>query len=391
MNNKEMKLYIPRIEFDMPITDLIMELEQLRYKHLHGSTHPLVFMQLKSLFHMLESIGSSRIEGNNTTVLDYVETTKLYNNEQTLNKTTEQIKEITNIENAMRYLEDNIEELEISNHLVRELHQLTVEGLSAKREGAVHPGAFRTQDVHINGSVHVPPEFTMVEYHMSELMDFINREDPPKYDLLKIAIAHHRFVWIHPFENGNGRVVRLFTYAMLLKNVFRDKNRIINPTAVFCSDRQAYYDNLSAADSGNDAGMIQWAGYMLEGLKGEIIKIDQLCDYSYLRQHILLPSLTDAVSKHYLTPEQALVLKHTINSSNQEIVSSDIATLFPSMSPSDRSRLIRNMKDRGLLLPVYDKARKYVISFSNNYWMRSVLSTLDKVGFLPVNDKYRDK
>ena len=391
MNNKEMKLSIPKIEFDMPITDLIMELEQLRYKQLHGSTHPLVFMQLKMLFHMLESIGSSRIEGNNTTVLDYVETTKLNNNEQSVDNAAEQIKEITNIENAMRYLEDNIEELEISNHLVRELHQLTVAGLSAKKEGAVHPGAFRTQNVHINGSAHVPPEFTMVDYYMSELMDFINREDPPKYDLLKIAIAHHRFVWIHPFENGNGRVVRLFTYAMLLKKVFRDKNRIINPTAVFCSDRQAYYDNLSAADSGNDAGMIQWAEYMLEGLKGEIEKIDQLCDYSYLRQQILIPSLTDAVSKHYLTPDQALVLKHTINSPEQEIVSSDIATLLPSMSPSDRSRLIRNMKDRGLLLPLYDKARKYVISFSNNYWMRSVLATLDKVGFLPVNDKYRSE
>lgn len=389
MNNKETKLSIPRIEFDMPITDLIMELEQLRYKQLHGSTHPLVFMQLKALFHMLESIGSSRIEGNNTTVLDYVETTKLNNNEQSVDKVAEQIKEITNIENAMRYLEDNIEELEISNHLVRELHQLTVEGLSAKREGAVHPGAFRTHNVHINGSAHIPPEFTTVEYHMSELMDFINREDPPKYDLLKIAIAHHRFVWIHPFENGNGRVVRLFTYAMLLKKVFRDKNRIINPTAVFCSDRQAYYNNLSAADSGKDAGMIQWAEYMLEGLKGEIEKIDQLCDYSYLRQHILLPSLTDAVSKHYLTPDQALVLKHAINSPYQEIVSSNITTILPSMSPSDRSRLIKNMKDHGLLLPVYDKARKYVISFSNNYWMRSVLTTLDKVGFLPVNDKYR--
>lgn len=389
ITDKEMKLTIPKIEFDMPITDLIMELEQLRYKHLHGSTHPLVFMQLKALFHMLESVGSSRIEGNNTTVLDYVETTRL-NNDSAIDKTTEHIKEITNIESAMRYLEVNIDELEISNHLVRELHQMTVDGLNANREGAVHPGAFRTHNVRINGSRHIPPEFTTVNYHMSELMDFINREDPPKYDLLKIAIAHHRFVWIHPFENGNGRVVRLFTYAMLLKKVFRDKKRIINPTAVFCSDRQAYYDKLSAADSGDAAGMISWAEYMLKGLKGEIEKIDQLCDYSYLRQHILLPSLTDAVSKHYLTPDHAIVLKYAINSERQEIVSADIASYFPMMRASDRSRLIKNMKDRGLLLPVYDNARKYVISFSNNYWMRSVLSTLDKVGFLPVNDKYRN-
>jgi len=388
MDVNEMKLAIPQIGFDMPITDLIMELEQLRYKQLYGSTHPLVFLQLKALFHMLESIGSSRIEGNNTTVLDYVETAKLKTSEP-IDKTAEQIREISNIENAMRYLEENIEDINISTQLVRELHQLTVDQLSKHREGAAHPGAFRTQNVHINGSTHVPPEFTTVDHYMSELIDFINREDPPKYDLLKIAIAHHRFVWIHPFENGNGRVVRLFTYAMLLKKVFRDKNRIINPTAVFCSDRQAYYNNLSAADSGEDAGMIQWAQYMLEGLKGEIIKIDQLCDYSFLRQHVLLPSLSDALSKRYLTPDQAIVLKQAINNNSQEIASADIADSLPGMGASERSRLIRAMKEQGLLLPIRENARKYVISFSNNFWMRSVLATLDKVGFLPVNDKYR--
>lgn len=193
-----------------------------------------MFAQLKSLFHMLESIGSSRIEGNNTTILDYVETAKLKTLEP-VDKVAEQIKEITNIEKAMQYLEENIEQMQISSHLVRELHQLVVEGLSERLEGAAHPGCFRCQNVSIKGSEHVPPTFAEVEFLMGELMDFINNEDPPKYDLLKIAIAHHRFVWIHPFENGNGRVVRLFTYAMLLKKVFRDKNRIINPTAVFCS------------------------------------------------------------------------------------------------------------------------------------------------------------
>lgn len=390
MNDNEIKLSIPTIGFDMPIIDLIMELEKLRYKHLHGSTHPLVFMQLKSLFHMLESIGSSRIEGNNTTILDYVESAKL-NTTEPIDNAKEQIREITNIENAMRYLEENIDDLEISVHLIRELHQLTVDSLNANREGALHPGAFRNQNVHINGSIHVPPAFYAVEYYMGELIDFINREDPPKYDLLKIAIAHHRFVWIHPFENGNGRVVRLFTYAMLLKKIFRDKNRIINPTAVFCSDRQAYYDNLSAADSGDASGMIQWAEYMLEGLKCEIEKIDQLCDYSFLRQNILLPSLTDAVSKRYLTQLQSMVLKQAICSETQELVSSDLVTILPSMSASNRSRLISSMKDQGLLIPVQRNGRKYVISFSNNYWMRSVLATLDKLGFLPVNEKYRTR
>lgn len=378
-------LRLPKIEFDMPITDLIMELEQLRYKHLHGTTHPLVFAQLKSLFHMLESIGSSRIEGNNTTVLDYVETAKL-NTSEPVNKVNEQIREITNIENAMRYLEENIENIQISSLLVRELHQLVVDGLSVQLEGAEHPGSYRSHDVRISGSSHIPPSFSEVEYYMSELIDFINKEDLPKYDLLKIAIAHHRFVWIHPFENGNGRVVRLFTYAMLLKMVFRDKHRIINPTAVFCSNRDAYYSNLELADTGTDNGLIQWAQYMLEGLKSEIVKIDQLCDYSFLRQHILLPSLQDALTKKFVTAEQAIVLKKAITVPNQVLQASDLDDVLPRKSSSDKSRIIRSMKEAGLLLPISPNARKYVISFSNNYWMRSILKSLDDNGFLPVKD-----
>lgn len=382
---KEMELRLPKIEFDMPITDLIMELEQLRYKHLQGTTHPLVFGQLKAIFHMLESIGSSRIEGNNTTILDYVETAKLKTLEP-VDKVAEQIREITNIESAMRYLEENIDGIRISSLLVRELHNLVVDGLSAQLEGAAHPGSFRQQDVHINGSAHVPPSFAEVEFLMGELMDFINREDPPKYDLLKIAIAHHRFVWIHPFENGNGRVVRLFTYAMLLKMVFRDKNRIINPTAVFCSDRDAYYDHLEVADYGSDEGMIDWAMYMLEGLKSEIMKIDQLCDYAFLKAKILLPSLQDAVSKRFMTQEQSLVLRKAIEKEDQVIQSSDLDDVLPGKSGSDKSRLIRSMREAGLLLPIYDNARKYVISFSNNFWMRSVLKSLGDNGFLPVKE-----
>lgn len=55
---------------------------------------------------------------------------------------------------------------------------------------------------------------------MQELTAFINAADPPKYDLIKVALAHHRFGWIHPFGNGNGRVVRLLTYSLLINYGF---------------------------------------------------------------------------------------------------------------------------------------------------------------------------
>ena len=43
MQMYEQKIKMPDIGFDMPITDLVLELEKLRYKVLEGTTHPLVF------------------------------------------------------------------------------------------------------------------------------------------------------------------------------------------------------------------------------------------------------------------------------------------------------------------------------------------------------------
>lgn len=37
--------------------------------------------------------------------------------------------------------------------------------------------------------------------------------------IVAVAAAHHRFVWIYPFLDGNGRVVRLMSHAMLLETL----------------------------------------------------------------------------------------------------------------------------------------------------------------------------
>ena len=368
----------------MPITDLIMEMEKLRYKELVGTTHPLIFHQIREIFQMLESIGSSRIEGNNTTIMDYVEETKIKSDaDMKTDSVPEQIREIMNIEKAMRYIEENISELRISSMFLRELHQLTVEGLNYRKEGAQHPGSFRMGNVRISGSSHVPPDYTQVEPMIRDLIDFVNRDDPPKYDLLKIAMAHHHFVWIHPFENGNGRVVRLFTYALLLKFVFKSRERIINPVAVFCSNRDAYYNFLSKADHNGESGIIDWVTYMLTGLKTEIEKIDKLTDYSTLKKILLYPALQDALSNKYVTGDAYKILKLVVDAQGQTIQSSDISPIFPGKTSSDRSRIIRALVTQGMLIPIHSGARKYTICFANNYLLRSVLKVLDKEGFLP--------
>ena len=368
--------------FDSLLTDLIIELDYLRKKPLGGSTHPRVFFQLKHIFHTLESIGSARIEGNNTTIAEYIET-KL---DDTQNASSN-IREIQNIEKAMEFIEENIIDYPINKAFLRELHKMIVKDLlpPPNGEGDRTPGEYRKINLKINKSNHLPPDSLLVNDYMDELLDFINKDDSPKYDLLKAAIAHNRFVWVHPFGNGNGRTVRLFTYAMLVKTGFNvNVGRIINPTAVFCSNRNDYYEKLSIADTGTTEGILEWCEYVLKGLKEEIEKIDKLSDYDYLKKEILLPTIAHSLERQYITDVEAKILKRVVE--HQVIQASDLKDIFQGKASAEVSRQIRRLIDKKMLMPEVEGGRKYVIRFDNNFLLRGIIKTLDVKGFLPVRD-----
>lgn len=380
---KHHNLKIVKPSFDSNLTDLIIDLDHLRKKQLGNEDSIFIFSQLKSVFHILESIGSARIEGNNTTIAEYIETKIDDDN----NNDNYNIIEIQNIENAMDFIEDNIHDIEINKRFLDELHQLVVMNLpppSRGGEGDLTPGKYRDHNISIKNSKHSPPEFLKVQDYMEELFEFINNEDSPKYDLLKCAIAHHRFVWIHPYGNGNGRTVRLFTYALLLKKVFNEKlERIINPTAVFCNDRQLYYEKLSMADLGTDEGVLNWCEYVLSGLKKEIEKIDKLSDFKFLKENILYPALNYSLDRKTITDIEYKILKKSVDL--KVIQSSDLTEILKGKSSALRSKEINKLLEKRMLKQEKEGGRKYIINISNNYLLRGVINSLDQNNFLPSN------
>jgi Fic family protein len=78
--------------FDSELVDVLSELEHLRKLRLEGDTPAPVFFQLKSIFHTLESLGSARIEGNHTTLADYIDSKVGGKTED-----TDQLREVANI------------------------------------------------------------------------------------------------------------------------------------------------------------------------------------------------------------------------------------------------------------------------------------------------------
>ncbi len=377
----DLKLIEP--SFGSSLTDLIIELDYLRRKPLGGSTHPKVFFQLKHIFHTLESIGSARIEGNNTTIAEYIET-KLTEGKQIPSS----IKEIQNIEKAMAFIEDTINHYPINHTFLHEMHKKIVEGLPLPPagEGDATPGKYRKINLKISKSAHQPPEWLQVDNYMTELFNFINKEDSPKYDLLKAAIAHHRFVWIHPFGNGNGRTVRLFTYAMLVKTGFNvNVGRIINPTAVFCSNRNDYYHYLSEADKGTNKGILKWVEYVLKGLKEEIEKIDKLLDYDFLKKEILIPAINHSLDRKHITEVESKILRRVAEL--QIIQAAHVKEFFSGKTDTEISRQIRKLIDKKMLAPEKEGTRKYVLRFDNNYLLRGIIKSLGEKGFLPIHDE----
>jgi Fic family protein len=376
-------LYKPA--FDSELTSIIIELEKLRVKKLGGPVPPYIFFQLKEIFQILESLGSARIEGNNTTLAEFIE--KVI--EKTPKETKdEKLREIFNIERSIDFIEDNVDEQRVIDRaLVSEVHKLIVDGLSPPPggEGSRHPGTLRSVNVSVQKSSLVPPDHTRVPDYFEELLTFTNQKIESKYDLLITALAHHRMAWIHPFDNGNGRLIRMFTYALLIKQGFKIKSgRILNPTAIFCMDRNKYYDMLALADTGAEDNVLRWCTYVLQGLLAEIEKIDRLLDLSYMTNEILLPALSYALDRKHVTPREYEILGAVVKSEKMIIKSADLTSVIGHESPTQRSRIIRGLKEKRMLFaPFRENGRLYTIGFANNYLLRGTIHGLGEKAFIP--------
>lgn len=381
-NELPLMLYEPAWGSDL--ARIIVELEKLRVKKLIGTIPPYIFFQLKEIFQWMESLGSARIEGNHTTLAEFVE--KIIE-EVPKNTKEEKLREIFNIDRAIEFIDTNIKNgTKITRAHLSEIHKIIVDGLTPppQGEGSHRPGDLRNVPVSIKGSDIVLPEPLRVPEFLQELLDFVNTPVDLQNDLLVTALAHHRMTWVHPFDNGNGRMVRMFTYAMLIKQDFQVKTgRILNPTAIFCMDREKYYKMLSLADTGEKENVLAWCTYVLGGLKEEIEKIDRLLDAKYVIEAILVPALDEASEKRMITSREYDILKALVRMKDMTIKSADLEEIIGQESPVQRSRIIKKLIDKKMLQPLTEGGRVYTIGFNNNYLLRSVIALLEKNGFIP--------
>jgi len=80
----------------------------------------------------------------------------------------------------------------------------------------VIPGQIRERDVHVGQ--HLAPHPENLSNFLKRFEEAYNPKNLSKSRrIIAVACAHHRFLWIHPFMDGNGRVARLMSYAMFMR------------------------------------------------------------------------------------------------------------------------------------------------------------------------------
>jgi len=376
---------IPDPSWWSKLANIILDLEKLRSKEIYWEIPPHIFFQLKNIFQMLETLGSARIEWNNTTLAEYID--KVIERKwkkQTIDKKEWDI-EIENIENAIKFIENNTtSETIINRAYISELHKIITENLTVppKWEGSNNPWDLRKHNVKINKSSHIPPDSSILFDYFEEFINFINKNHFEQYQLLMIAIAHHRFAFIHPFDNWNGRMWRLLNYTFLIKLWFAKKeSRIINPSSVFYTDRNKYYKMLWIADSLDNKWLLKWSEYFLLGLKNEVEKIDSLLNKKYVEKNILIPAISYSLDRNILTQKEYDILKYIILKDDMLIKSEELSKLWIKSSVQ-KSRIMTKLKDKNIIHPIKKWWRIYTISFVDNKLLRWVIEILEEEWFV---------
>ena len=124
-----------------------------------------------------------------------------------------------------------------------------------------NPGHFRKGGVCIagkNGISHIAPPADRVPFLMSDLFDWLKNSD--YHLLIKSCVFHYEFEFIHPFEDGNGRMGRLWHSRILA-----DWNPIFIHLPIenmILKNQAAYYKALEQSTDKNDSGI--FIDFMLE-------------------------------------------------------------------------------------------------------------------------------
>lgn len=189
--------------------------------------------------------------------------------------------EITGHNEAINWVLDLVNgETELTEVFIRELHKLilkepyhidalTYDGTPTRRK--IEVGKYKSQPNHVITSTgetfyFATPEETPAK--MQELIEWF-RGETKKDPIILATEFHYRFVRIHPFDDGNGRVARILMNFILMKYGYP-------PVIIKTEDKENYYRVLTLADSDQMEPFVEYvATNLIQSLETIIGLLDE--------------------------------------------------------------------------------------------------------------------
>lgn len=185
---------------------------------------------------------------------------------------------------------------EIHARFCRELPKdlLWVEDPHTKERIRVVAGELRKRDVAVGDHVAISPG--AVPRFLARFEEVYSAVSKTEF-IVGAAAAHHRLVWIHPFIDGNGRVARLMSHAMLLESL--DTGSVWSVARGLARNVGNYKRHLAASDAVrrndldgrghlSEEALAEFTDFFLRTCLDQVIFMERLTQPDQLRARILL-------------------------------------------------------------------------------------------------------
>jgi Fic family protein len=228
---------------------------------------------------------------------------------------------------------------------------LSVEEPRTHERLRVVPGTLRHRDVRVGRHVPISPgAVPRFMARFEEAYGAVGKTDA----ILATAAAHHRLLWIHPFLDGNGRVTRLMSHAMLLEAL--DTGAVWSVARGLARSEAAYKGHLAECDlpRRNDLGgrgnlseeaLASFTRFFLETCIDQVTFMESLMEPARLRARILLWA-EEEVRMNLLPPKVGTVLEALLY--RGELPRAEVAELL-GLTPRHARRIVSELFKRGVL------------------------------------------
>jgi len=230
----------------------------------------------------IQSVGSStRIEG--ATLTDE-EVKMLLNNVKITKFKSRDKQEVIGYYEALEVILDNHKEIPLSESYIKQLHGIL---LKESQKDQRHRGKYKnlsnkvvanypdgTQKIIFNTT-----ETHLVEKEMQEIIAWTNKniEEKEIHSLIVISLFVYEFLSIHPFQDGNGRLSRLLTTLLLLKEGYTFV-QYVSFENIIEKYKKDYYESLMEAQRkrySEEEKINKWQIFFLNSLEILIKRLEE--------------------------------------------------------------------------------------------------------------------